>query len=167
MNKAYDRVEWDFLKAIMVRFGFERRSVDWTMECVKTVSYNLVINGKPSCRINPSRGLRQGDPLSPYLFLFVSDILSRMILVEVQAQNIRGMMINKNCPVLSHLFFTDDSLIFMEAKEQNYTKVIEIIKDYCEASGQKLNLEKSSLVFCENVKSEERRKVVEKLGVTR
>ena len=122
-NKAYDRVEWDFLEAIMVRFGFERRSVDWTMECVKTVSYNLVINGKPSCRINPSRGLRQGDPLSPYLFLFVSDILSRMILVEVQAQNIRGMMINKNCPVLSHLFFTDDSLIFMEVDEQNYRKV--------------------------------------------
>ena len=58
MNKAYDRVEWDFLEVVMIKLGFEKKWVEWTMECVKIVSYNLIINGKSSSRIYPSRGLR-------------------------------------------------------------------------------------------------------------
>ena len=104
MNKAYDRVEWDFLEAVMLKLGFEKKWVDWIMECVKTVSYNLVINGKPSNRIYPTRGLRQGDPLSPYLFLIVSYALFRMILAEIKSQKVKRMVMNKYCPILSHLF---------------------------------------------------------------
>ena len=107
MNKAYNRVEWDFLETVMIKLGFEKKWVDWTMECVKTVSYNLIINGKLSSRLYPSRGLRQRDLLSPYLFLLVSDILSRMVLVEIQSQNVKGMVMNKYYAILSHLFFAD------------------------------------------------------------
>ena len=113
-----------FLEAVITKIRFEKKWVDWIMECVKTVSYNLVINVLPSSRVNLSRGLRQGYPLSPYLFLFVSDVLSRMILAEVNAHNVKGLVINKNCVVLSHLFFVDDSLLFMEAEEQNCKKVM-------------------------------------------
>ena len=103
----------------MCKMGFEKRWVEWITECVKTVSYNLIINGKSSCRIIPSRGLRQGDLFSLYLFLFVSDVLSRMILVEVHNNRVKGLRINKNCLILSHLLFADDSLLFMEAEEQS------------------------------------------------
>ena len=154
-----------FLEVVLTKIGFGKKWVEWTMECVKTISYNLVINGLPSSRVNPSRGLRQRDPLSPYLFLFVSDVLSRMILAEVNAHNVKGLVINKNCPVLSHLFFADDSLLFMEAEEQNCKKVMQIIEDYGMTSGQKLNLEKTRMMFSTNVKEEVKRKIAEGLRV--
>ena len=165
MNKAYDRVEWDFLEAVMLKLGFEKKWVDWIMECVKTVSYNLVINGKPSNRIYPTRGLRQGDPLSPYLFLIVSYALFRMILAEIKSQEVKGMVMNKYCPILSHLFFADDSLFFMEAEESNCQKMMGIIKDYELASGQKINLDKSSMVFSTNAREELKRRITDCVGM--
>ena len=66
MSKAYDRLEWDFIEMVMLRLGFHTQVVGWIMECISTVTYAYLINGSPRGKVKPSRGIRQGDPLSPY-----------------------------------------------------------------------------------------------------
>lgn len=75
MSKAYDRVEWDFLENIFERMGFARTWIDWVMKCVRSVSYTVLLNGQTHSHISPQRGIRQGDPLSPFIFILWAEAL--------------------------------------------------------------------------------------------
>ncbi|KAF7115523.1 hypothetical protein RHSIM_RhsimUnG0053200 [Rhododendron simsii] len=150
-NKAYDRVEWDFLEAIMNQMGFDKRWVKWVMECVSTVQFDVCTNGESRAKVYPQRGLRQGDPLSPYLFLLVKDVLSGLIQKELDQGNLSGLRINRLCPVLSHIFFADDALLFAKAELRECNTLKTILHQYGAASGQSINLDKSSIVFSSNM----------------
>lgn len=108
MSKAYDRVEWSFHEAAMLRLGFSPIWVSWIMRCVRTVSYSFMLNGEPRGTIFPSRGLLQGDAISPYLFLICAEVLSRLISEAEDRELLHGVKICNGAPSISHLFFADD-----------------------------------------------------------
>jgi len=103
MAKAYDRVEWNFLQATMVSMGFPGNLIQTIMKCVSTVSFAILINGQPTKTFTPQRGLRQGDPLSPYLFLLCADVLSGLISQAQENKSIHGVRIANTTPKISHL----------------------------------------------------------------
>lgn len=136
MSKAYDRVEWDYLEAIMRRLGFAGRWIHFIMLCVRTVRYSVLVNGSPQGWIIPTRGLRQGEPLSPYIFLLCAEGLSSLISEAVREGSLTGLPIAQGGPYLSHLFLADDSLLFCRATFSEWCTIHEILDIYKQASRQ-------------------------------
>jgi hypothetical protein len=115
LAKAYDRVDWLYLEGVLRKLGFADQWINWILECAKTVSYSVKLNGNILESFTPTRGLRQGDPLSPYLFLFVADGLSKLLQAEIDKGQIKELKVCKRSPGISPLLFADDSLLFFEA----------------------------------------------------
>jgi len=106
MEKAYDRIEWDFLLTCLHHLGFHETWIRWIKECISTVSYSVIINGEPTGFFKPTRGLRQGDPLSPYLFIIVMNVLAnRLHEQSLNAKSGIGIKIASAAPRIPCLFF--------------------------------------------------------------
>ena len=140
MSKAYDRVKWIWLEKIVNRLGFDEKWRNLVMQCVTTVTYSVRINGKPKGHIIPTRGIRQGNPLSPYLFLLCAEGLSSLIKKVVDDGVMEGLVIYQRRggggARLSPLFFANDSLIFCKALIEECNSLQRILTIYEEASGQ-------------------------------
>ncbi|XP_057426510.1 uncharacterized protein LOC130719933 [Lotus japonicus] len=151
MSKAYDRIEWEFLREVLNSMNFPSHFVSLVLKCVSSVKYAILLNGEPRDWFSPHRGLRQGDPVSPYLFILCAEVFAGLIDEQVAQNNIHGIKIARGAPQISHLFFADDSLLFMRANLVEAEHVLTIIKRYEEASGQRVNFDKTELSFSQNV----------------
>ena len=112
----------------MRKLGFADRWITIMMACVRSVRYQVRFNSEETNIFIPSWGLRQGDPLSPYLFLLCAEGLSSLLLYEEEVGCIDGIRVCRNAPSVSHLLFADDSLILMKADMTNATSLQEVLE---------------------------------------
>jgi len=150
MQKAYDRVEWDFLEAYLKQLGFNDSWVTQVMACVTTVSFSIRFNGEQLPYFKPTRGIRQGDPLSPYLFILIANALSTTLTQAVAIGHIKGIQFHRDCPKLCHLFFADDSVFFLKATISECHNLANLLNQYCVATGQLINRNKYGVFFSKN-----------------
>jgi len=165
MSKAYDRVEWQFLEAIMARMGFDRLWIKMIMVCVSSVSYSIAVNGNVVGKIFPSRGLRQDDPISPYLFIICAEAFSSLLSNAQLKGLITGVPTSKKGPSISHLFFADDSVVFCKANKVEWRRIMNIIEIYERGSGQRINVKKTAVFFSRNTCVYRRKEIIELSGL--
>jgi hypothetical protein len=153
MEKAFDRMEWNFILAILSKLGFHPTWVNWVRICITSPSFSILINRSPFGHFSPERGLRQGDPLSPFLFILGTEVISRLLLWQESHDLLQGIKIACHCPTVSHLLFADDLILFAKATSVEAVHLKSCMDIYCRWSGQAINRSKSSIHFSKNTAS--------------
>jgi hypothetical protein len=143
LKKAYDCINWDFLRMILIQTGFGLLITNWIMSCVISASYAVLINGETTSFFQSGRGLRQGCPLSPLLFILVMEGLSLLLKKGQVEGKLTGVKVSRLVKIL-HLFFMDDVLIMTRASLQEWKEIDDILKNFCRATGLAVNLSKST-----------------------
>ncbi|GJR24572.1 hypothetical protein Tco_0973099 [Tanacetum coccineum] len=148
IQKAYDTVDWSFLRMILHGFGFPDKMIAWIMECVSTTSYSISINGSLHGYFKGKRGLRQGDPLSPYLFTLVMEVLTLMLQRRVSMTE--GFTYHRYCSKMDliNLCFADDLFLFAYGDVNSASIIKESLDEFKNASGLVPSLPKSTTYFC-------------------
>lgn len=140
ISKAYDRVDWNYLKGVMAKLCFDQKWINWMSMCLETVQYSVLMNEDGVGLVVPGRGLRQGDPLSPYLFIMCAEGLTSLIKSAEAMGDIHGIKVCRGAPILTHLLFTDDCFLFFRGNEKESRKMMDILSIYERASGQAINM---------------------------
>ena len=149
----------------MRKMGFNERWINLTMTCVKIVTYSILVNREPRGLIHPSRGIRQGDPLSLFHFLLSTEGLNGLIKNAELNVDIHGFSLCRRGPKLTHLVFAHDSLLFCRAIVKECANVLKILEAYEGASGQKVNMDKTTLFFSRSTLDDIKSNIKQTLGV--
>lgn len=155
LEKAYDRLNWNFIHHCLSSLGIDNHFISIIMSCISSSSFKVLWNGEKSEYFNPSRGIRQGDPLSSYIFVSCMDYLSHIIADHVIEGSWKPMRAGRLGPIISHLIFADDLLLFVEASIDQMQTILHCLNMFCSASGQKVNANKTSICFSKNVSDNE------------
>lgn len=136
------------------------------MTCVSTVSYAVLVNGQHAPVFSPFRGLCQGDPIFPYLYLLCTEGLSSLINVVERISMIYGVNVARGSPSINHLFFTNDSIIFYRAKVSEWNAIQKVLDIYVVAVGQWINKQKTGIIFSSNTIRTFREQILSVVGVS-
>ena len=147
LQKAYDRVSWDLIHTVLLHLGFNEVFSNWVVYCISSVTFKILVNGGKTDKFRPSRGLRQGDPLSPYLFILGQEILPRMLDHRLRQSNIKGIKTSKGGRTITHVMYADDIVLFSKTTKKDVETISEILEKYSLWSGQLVNRSKSSIFF--------------------
>lgn len=140
--KAYDRVDWVYLRLILLQIGIPYRMVNWIMVCVNSANFSVLVNGSPTYFFSSSRGIRQGCPLSPLLFILVIEGLRRLIASTKMDGKIKGIKVATSI-YITHLLFVDDVILFGSGTIEEWRTFAEVINCFCSALGMLVSFQKS------------------------
>lgn len=167
ISKAYDRLEWAFIRQVFISLGFDSTLTEWVLQCISTVSYSFLIDNEVKGEVNPQRGIRQGDPMSPYIFILCGEVLSSLSRKAQQEGLLPGVRVSNNSPRINHLLFADDTMFFTRANQKSCNSLLKILHDYETASGQKINPDKSSISFSARTPKNVQDQVKALLGISK
>nr|CCA66140.1 hypothetical protein [Beta vulgaris subsp. vulgaris] len=145
-HKAYDSISWSFLEWVLKEMNFPDQWCKWIMNCVSTAAVSILVNGSPCAPFKLQRGLRQGDPLSSFLFVLIAESLNQIIM-KATSQNLwKGVEVGQGEIIVTHLQYADDTLIFCDANIESLKNVKKALILFQLASGLQINFHKSSLI---------------------
>eukprot|EP00253_Pinus_taeda_P018458 PITA_18458 len=147
LSKSYDRLSWKYLETILKSFGFCDRWVNWVLSMIYTPNFSILLNGAPTTTFSATRGLRQGDPLSPFLFIIAAEGLGRYFKKELRERKIQGLRLWGNQTTVTHQQFVDDIMIYYKAILKEVKRIKKILEIFMEGSGMEVNNEKSKTFF--------------------
>uniref|UniRef100_A0A803QHJ4 Reverse transcriptase domain-containing protein n=1 Tax=Cannabis sativa TaxID=3483 RepID=A0A803QHJ4_CANSA len=167
LEKAYDKLDWNFVTSVLLQLGFSNTFTNWVKACISVDEIKLLLNGTTVGKFHPERGLRQGDPLSPSLYIMAAEALSRLFLSKENHGLLKGFKLARNGTPITHLMFADDIILFGEASVREARTLLECLNSYCQFSGQSISYPKSSVFFSRGVSSRKAQVIAETLGMKR
>ncbi|GKC08592.1 RNA-directed DNA polymerase, eukaryota, partial [Tanacetum coccineum] len=143
-EKAFDSVRWEYLDDVLKSFGFGVKWRSWISGCLDSAKGSILVNGSPTPEFHFQKGLKQGDPLSPFLFILVMESLHLSFFRVLEAGLFKGININNSLSI-SHLFYADDAIFVGKWNTSNIKTIVNVLNYFHMASGLKINLYKSKL----------------------
>ncbi|XP_021975310.1 uncharacterized protein LOC110870437 [Helianthus annuus] len=144
-EKAYDNINWRFLKLIMKQMNFPDRWCNWIKGVLHSARSSVLVNGSPTFEFNCEKGIRQGDTISPFSFLIVMEGLSSMLRMACDNGMFDGVQLNNDGPIISHLLYADDTMVMGKWSQFNFNVLKRILRIFHLCSGLRINLHKSNL----------------------
>lgn len=166
LEKVYDRMEWSFVRSMMYRLGFHGDTVELILSCISSTSMALLFNGSQMETFHPSRRLRQGDPISPYIFVLCMEFLSSLINKKCEDGKWNKVKASRGRPRFSHTFFVNDLLLYAKADHGNSEAIVEVLDELCALTGQKISKEKIKIFFYPNTTIETKEEIMQLLGIS-
>jgi len=146
LSNAFDKLSWTYINQILLAFGFSATWTQWIMNLISSPCFSIMLNGSPSAPFRPSHGIRQGDPLSPFLFVLMAEGLSGLLHSAISSHTLKGISLH-GLPPISHQQFVDDNMLFGHPSAQEASAFKSLLNLFSEASGTTINASKSQLFF--------------------
>ncbi|XP_057775038.1 uncharacterized protein LOC130994018 [Salvia miltiorrhiza] len=164
IRNAFDTLRWGFIFQVLRANGYHENFIHWISIIFSSARLSILYNGRLTGYFACSRGVRQGDPLSPILFGIAEDVLSSLISSCVDSRHLTPMSFSRFSNFPTHLLYADDVILFCRATIRNAKKILDILQYYGSISGQLCSQEKSNLFFSRHVSTDRRRAIHRILG---
>ncbi|XP_062103545.1 uncharacterized protein LOC133814624 [Humulus lupulus] len=164
LSKAYDTVDWEFLEDLLKALNFPMKFIGWVMSCVQNTSYSLLMNGRIQGKFKGEKGLRQGDPMSPLLFVLIMEYLTRSLQLAALKSSFRYLPMCKSLKLIN-LCFVDHLLLFCKGSLSAVRSVKEVLDEFASATGLSINSGKSHIFFG-GVTSNDRTRIAHEINLT-